>query len=69
LLNAPVSNPWLLIVFGTVLLVVAGSELTGLTRRMRFSGPLAWAAGTISGLLGGLVGNHGGIRSALNLTR
>jgi uncharacterized protein len=31
---------------------------------MRFRGWVAWAAGALSGLLGGLVGNQGGIRSA-----
>jgi uncharacterized membrane protein YfcA len=43
---------------------VAVSELAGLSRRMRFHGPAAWIAGALSGLLGGLVGNQGGIRSA-----
>jgi uncharacterized membrane protein YfcA len=31
---------------------------------MRFGGIIAWIAGGLSGLLGGLVGNQGGIRSA-----
>ena len=31
---------------------------------MRFRGHTAWIAGAISGLLGGLVGNQGGLRSA-----
>jgi uncharacterized membrane protein YfcA len=31
---------------------------------MRFRGWVAWIAGALSGLLGGLVGNQGGIRSA-----
>jgi uncharacterized membrane protein YfcA len=39
-----------------VLLFVAGSEFTGLARRMRFHGAVAWVAGAISGLLGGLWG-------------
>src|SRR5262249_40431785 len=56
--------PWLTIVFGAVLLFVSASELTGLARRMRFRGPVAWIAGALSGLLGGLIGNQGGIRSA-----
>jgi uncharacterized membrane protein YfcA len=34
---------------------------------MRFRGWLAWAAGGVSGFLGGLVGNQGGIRSAAML--
>jgi len=58
------SSRWLNIVFGGLLLFAAISEATGLARRMRFQGPLALAAGALSGLLGGLVGNQGGIRSA-----
>ncbi|MGH9241796.1 MAG: sulfite exporter TauE/SafE family protein [Vicinamibacterales bacterium] len=52
------------VVFGGLLLFAAISEATGLARRMRFRGWMAWAAGATSGLLGGLVGNQGGIRSA-----
>ncbi len=51
-------------VFGSLLLFVAASELSGLARRMRFNGPAAWIAGGVSGLSGGMVGNQGGIRSA-----
>jgi uncharacterized membrane protein YfcA len=51
-------------VFGALLLFAAASEATGLARKMRFRGPVAWIAGALSGLLGGLVGNQGGIRSA-----
>src|SRR5687767_5195447 len=58
------SSRWLNIVFDGLLLFAAISEATGLSRRMRFQGPLALAAGALSGLLGGLVGNQGGIRSA-----
>jgi uncharacterized membrane protein YfcA len=50
-------------VFGALLIFVSFSELTGLSRRMRFHGPLAWITGAASGFLGGLVGNQGGIRS------
>jgi uncharacterized membrane protein YfcA len=58
------SNRWLTIVFGILLLFAAASEMTGLARRMRFHGSVAWIAGALSGMLGGLVGNQGGIRSA-----
>lgn len=58
------SNRWLNVVFGVLLIFAAISEVTGLAPRMRFRGWVAWAAGAISGLLGGLVGNQGGIRSA-----
>jgi uncharacterized membrane protein YfcA len=64
LLHEWMSSPWLTVVFGALLLLVATSELTGLAQRARFRGPAAWIAGAISGLLGGLVGNQGGIRSA-----
>jgi uncharacterized membrane protein YfcA len=58
------SNRWLTVVFGILLLFAAASEMTGLARRMRFHGSVAWIAGALSGMLGGLVGNQGGIRSA-----
>lgn len=58
------SNRWLSAVFGALLLFAAASESTGLARRMRFRGWVAWLAGALSGLLGGLVGNQGGMRSA-----
>jgi uncharacterized protein len=64
LLHEWVSSPWLTVVFGALLLFVAMSEFSGLAQRMRFRGPVAWIAGAASGLLGGLVGNQGGIRSA-----
>ncbi len=64
LLQGWASNRWLTLIFGLLLLFAGGGELTGVTRRMRFHGPAAWMAGAASGLLGGLVGNQGGIRSA-----
>ena len=63
-LHSWASNRWLTVVFGVLLLFAAASEVTGLARRMRFRGWVAWLAGALSGLLGGLVGNQGGIRSA-----
>jgi uncharacterized membrane protein YfcA len=63
-LHGWLSSPWLTVVFGVLLVFVAASELTGLARRMRFHGAIAWIAGGLSGTLGGLVGNQGGIRSA-----
>jgi uncharacterized membrane protein YfcA len=58
------SNRWLTTLFGVLLLFAALSEITGLARRMHFRGWVAWVAGALSGMLGGLVGNQGGIRSA-----
>jgi hypothetical protein len=51
-------------VFGLLLAFSGLGELTGWTGRIRFRGAGALAAGSLSGLLGGLVGNQGGIRSA-----
>ena len=64
LLQARASAPGLMLLFGGLLLFSAAAELTGFGRRMRFGGALALLAGAASGLLGGLVGNQGGIRSA-----
>jgi uncharacterized membrane protein YfcA len=64
LLNKWAANQWLTLLFGALLLFAAASEIAGLARRMRFRGVGAWIAGALSGLLGGLVGNQGGIRSA-----
>jgi uncharacterized protein len=67
LLQARTGSAGLTILFGSLLLFVAASELTGLSKRMRFRGAAAWIAGALSGLLGGMVGNQGGIRSAAML--
>ena len=64
LLYNAASSRWLTMLFGVLLLFAAVSEMTGLARRMRFRGWVAWIAGALSGMLGGLVGNQGGIRSA-----
>jgi uncharacterized protein len=63
-LHGWLASPWLSVVFGLLLLFVAFSEWTGLGKRLEFHGAVALIAGTMSGLLGGLVGNQGGIRSA-----
>jgi uncharacterized membrane protein YfcA len=64
LLHGWASNRWLTILFGGLLLFAAVSEFIGLAGKMRFKGQIAWIAGALSGLLGGLVGNQGGLRSA-----
>ena len=64
LIQGRAATPALLLLFGALLIFTATAELTGLGRRMRFEGPLASVAGAISGVLGGLVGNQGSIRSA-----
>ena len=64
LLHSRASTPALSIVFGSLLIFVAISELSGLAKRMQLHGTVALVGGALSGLLGGLVGNQGGIRSA-----
>jgi uncharacterized membrane protein YfcA len=64
-LQAVVQSAALAVIFG-VLLVFAGlGSLTGFAQRMRLEGRRsALVGGALSGLLGGLVGNQGGIRAA-----
>jgi uncharacterized protein len=64
LLNAGTSSPRLTIALGALLIVTGANGLLGLTRRLKFRGPIAWIAGGASGFFGGLVGNQGGLRSA-----
>jgi uncharacterized membrane protein YfcA len=64
LLHAFVKGPHLMAVFGLLLVVAGVTGLLGITERLRLRGAAAWIAGALSGLLGGLVGNQGGIRSA-----
>jgi uncharacterized membrane protein YfcA len=64
LLNSWASSRVLGIVFGLLLVLAGLTELTGWIRRVRWGRSAAWIAGALSGLLGGMVGNQGGIRSA-----
>lgn len=64
LLQARANSPILTLVFGLLLLFAGLSGLLGWLDHMRFRRGTAWAAGALSGLFGGLVGNQGGIRSA-----
>jgi uncharacterized membrane protein YfcA len=57
-------NVILTIIFGCLLAFAGISGLIGISEKLRFNGPAAWAAGALSGVFGGLVGNQGGIRSA-----
>ena len=57
-------NVILTVIFGCLLVFAGISGLTGLSQKWRFHGGIAWVAGALSGLFGGLVGNQGGIRSA-----
>lgn len=67
LLHAQSAEPALRVIFGLLLLLAAASEFFGLAGRVHLSRNGALAAGAISSLFGGLVGNQGGIRSAAML--
>jgi uncharacterized membrane protein YfcA len=64
LVHVWVSSRALAVVFGIVVAWAGVSELTGWMRRVRWGRTSAWIAGAVSGALGGMVGNQGGIRSA-----
>lgn len=57
----------LVLVFGFLLVLAGVSELTGWMERVHWGRTAAWIAGVLSGVLGGLVGNQGSIRSAAML--
>ena len=64
-LQTVVQSTALSVVFGALLVFAGVGSLTGFAQRMRFSGHrTALVGGALSGLLGGLVGNQGGIRAA-----
>ncbi len=67
LLGTRFSSRGLAVVFGTLLIVAGMSEFTGWIERVRWGRRAAWIAGAVSGALGGLVGNQGGIRTAAML--
>jgi len=67
LLYAAVATSALKLVFAIVLIIVGAFGVTGWSDHLRFGRRGAWLAGGISGLLGGLVGNQGGIRAAAML--
>ena len=52
------------LLFGIVVTLTGVAELTGWMKRARWGRRSAWIAGTLSGALGGLVGNQGSIRTA-----
>ncbi len=58
---------YLEVVLAGLLIFVGLGGWLGYTRKMRFVGIWAWIAGAVSGFLGGLVGNQGGLRSGAML--
>jgi uncharacterized membrane protein YfcA len=67
LLNARATSPALTMVLASLLIFAGAANMTGAAQQWRFHGSVAWIAGAVSGLFGGLVGNQGGIRSAAML--
>lgn len=67
LLNTWATSRALELVFGCLLVLAGGSQVTGYAKRWRLRGALAWLGGALSGFFGGLVGNQGGIRTAAML--
>jgi uncharacterized protein len=59
-----VTSRALTVVFGAVVALTGILELSGWMRRVRWGRRSAWVAGAVSGALGGMVGNQGGIRTA-----
>lgn len=66
-LQTVLAGPFLTVVFAALLLFAGIGGITGYSQRLRFGRRGAWVGGVLSGLLGGLVGNQGGIRSAAML--
>ena len=64
LVHARVSSRALAVIFGIVVILAGLSELSGWMRRVQWGRRSAWVAGALSGGLGGMVGNQGGIRTA-----
>lgn len=66
-LQVVLASPVLVGVFATLLIFAGVGGITGWSERLRFGRRGAWIGGALSGFLGGLVGNQGGIRSAAML--
>jgi uncharacterized membrane protein YfcA len=63
LLGSRFSSPILAYILGALLVFAGITGLTGISKKMQFGRKAAWLGGAVSGVLGGLVGNQGGIRS------
>jgi hypothetical protein len=67
LLHSALASRVLTLLFGAIVAWSGVAGLVGLSERFQLKGRLAFVAGAASGLLGGLVGNQGGIRTAAML--
>ncbi|HSP33014.1 MAG TPA: sulfite exporter TauE/SafE family protein [Thermoanaerobaculia bacterium] len=67
LLHAAVSSHAFKILFGAALVVFGAAGVMGWTEHLRLGRRGAWVGGGVSGLLGGLFGNQGGVRAAAML--
>ena len=67
LLQTSATSSALHLLLGGLLVFAGGMAFLGFSKKLRFPAQLAWVAGALSGVLGGLVGNQGGIRSAAML--
>lgn len=63
-LQSVATSPALTVVFASLLIFAGLGAVTGYASRLRFGRRGAVIGGALSGFLGGLVGNQGGIRSA-----
>lgn len=55
------------LVLAVLLFFVGLGGILGYSKKLRFTGSAAWLAGVVSGFLGGLVGNQGGLRAGAML--
>jgi hypothetical protein len=67
LLHAFAAASALKIAMAVILIIAGGLGVAGRLEHLRMRRRGAWAAGALSGFLGGLVGNQGGIRAAAML--
>jgi uncharacterized protein len=65
--NTYLASRALELVLAALIFFVGIGGLAGWTKRLRFTGIWSWLAGIVSGFLGGLVGNQGGLRAGAML--